>query len=134
MPAWCGEHGGGAHHVLLRRDHGPWYHHAQTKKTTQASPNMNQMERRAREEAGGELVMVTVMAELRPDEKSNGDSPSTFTCTSNQHDEDDKRSKAKLCASFGGRLCGDERARARRSSRRERWRVSPLRPDRWGRR
>jgi hypothetical protein len=44
---------------------------------------MNQMERRAREEAGGELIMVTVMAELCPDEKSNGDSPSTFTCMGN---------------------------------------------------
>jgi hypothetical protein len=87
---------------------------------------MNQMERRAREVAGGELGMVTIMAKLCPNEKSNSDSPSTFTCTGNQDDKDDKRSKAKLCASFGGRLCGDEHARACQSSRRERWRVSPL--------
>jgi hypothetical protein len=71
---------------------------------------MNQMERRASEEVSGELVMVTVMAKLCLDEKSNGDSPSTFTCTGNQHDKDDKRSKAKLCASFGGWLCDDESA------------------------
>jgi hypothetical protein len=63
-------------------------------------PNVDQKERRVKEDVGGELAMVAAMRSSAPDRIRLGDLPSTLTQRLTQREEVVEWGQAMLCASF----------------------------------